>query len=66
LPGQLAVDGREDNRAGPGGDEPLAESSEGGTVGDLAAVAQADEALETEAIEPLKLHLFVAEVVPLL
>lgn len=43
----------------------LAESPEGGAIGDLAAAAQADEALEAEAVQQLELQPIVPEVVKL-
>lgn len=44
----------------------LAESPEGGAIGDLAAAAQVDEALDAEAIQQLELPRLVAELVKLL
>lgn len=48
--------------AGVGADQALLERPDGGAVGNLAAVAQADKALEAEAVEQLELHLLVAQV----
>ena len=59
---QLTVDRVEDALAGAGLDQALLECPDRGPVGDLAARAQPDKALETEAVEQLEFHLLVAEI----
>lgn len=66
MPGQLAVDCFKHGLAGAGPNQVLLECPDGGAVGNLAAVAQADKALEAEAVEQLELHLLGAQVEHLL
>lgn len=64
--GQLAIDSLEYAFAGARLDQAFLESPDCGAVGDLAGVAQAGKALETEPVQQLELHLLVRQIEQLL
>lgn len=57
---QLAIDRVKNALAGASLNQAFFEGPDRGPVGNLAAVAQSDKTLETEAVEQLELHLLVA------
>ena len=66
MPGQLTVDRVKHGLAGASLDQAFLEVPDGGAIGELAAVAQADKALEAQTIEQLEFHLLVTQVEQLL
>ena len=66
VPGQLPVHRLEQRLPGLRRRQPLAERPERGPVRHLAAVPQSQEPLETQPVQHLELHLFIAESVQVL
>lgn len=66
MPGQLKVDRVKHGLAGPSLDQAFLERPDRRAVGNLAAGAQTDKALEAQTIEQLEFHLLVAQVEQLL